>query len=35
VDNLCHEAIMLGLFCHWQNTTNRIFDSRRIWIWNC
>jgi len=26
---------VLGLFCHWQNTTDRILDLNRIWIWNC
>jgi len=29
------ENTVLGLFCHWQNTTDTILDLNRTWIWNC
>jgi len=36
VSILPHEAnTVLGLFCQWQNTTDRILDLNKIWIRNC
>jgi len=36
MSNLPHDAnTVLGLFCHWQNTIDRILDLNRISIWNC